>query len=72
VSPVKYELGFISQKTTFFIVTAVKTSNLTWNDIIKIDLQTGGGVIHVATCKDLCRAVVNTVLNTQGATCYEL
>jgi hypothetical protein len=28
VSPVKYELGFISQKTTFFIVTAVKTSNL--------------------------------------------
>jgi hypothetical protein len=29
VSPVKYELGFISQKTTFFIVTAVKTSNLT-------------------------------------------
>jgi hypothetical protein len=30
VSPVKYELGFISQKTTFFIVTAVKTSNLTY------------------------------------------
>jgi hypothetical protein len=30
VSPVRYELGFISQKTTFFIVTAVKTSNLTW------------------------------------------
>jgi hypothetical protein len=29
VSSVKYELGFISQKTTFFIVTAVKTSNLT-------------------------------------------
>jgi hypothetical protein len=29
VSPVKYELGFMSQKTTFFIVTAVKTSNLT-------------------------------------------
>jgi hypothetical protein len=29
VSPVKYELGFISQKMTFFIVTAVKTSNLT-------------------------------------------
>jgi hypothetical protein len=29
VSPVKYELGFISQKATFFIVTAVKTSNLT-------------------------------------------
>jgi hypothetical protein len=29
VSPVKYELGFISQKTTFFIVTAVETSNLT-------------------------------------------
>jgi hypothetical protein len=29
VSPVKYELGFISQKTPFFIVTAVKNSNLT-------------------------------------------
>jgi hypothetical protein len=29
VSPVKYEMSFISQKTTFFIVTAVKTSNLT-------------------------------------------
>jgi hypothetical protein len=29
VSPVKYELGFLSQKTTFFIFTAVKTSNLT-------------------------------------------
>jgi hypothetical protein len=29
VSPVKYELCFISQKMTFFIVTAVKTSNLT-------------------------------------------
>jgi hypothetical protein len=29
VFPVRYELGFISQKTTFFIVTAVKTSNLT-------------------------------------------
>jgi hypothetical protein len=29
VSPVKYELGFISQKTAFFIVTAVNTSNLT-------------------------------------------
>jgi hypothetical protein len=25
----KYELRFISQKTTFFIVTGVKTSNLT-------------------------------------------
>jgi hypothetical protein len=29
VSPLKYELGFVSQKTTFFIVTAVETSNLT-------------------------------------------
>jgi hypothetical protein len=29
MSLVKYELGFISQKTPFFIVTAVKTSNLT-------------------------------------------
>jgi hypothetical protein len=29
VSPVKYDWGFISQKTTLFIVTAVKTSDLT-------------------------------------------
>jgi hypothetical protein len=29
VSPVKYELGFISQKTAFFIVTAVNNSNFT-------------------------------------------
>jgi hypothetical protein len=29
VSPVRYKLGFIYQKTTYFIVTAVKTSNLT-------------------------------------------
>jgi hypothetical protein len=29
VSPVRYELGFISQKTAFFIVTVMKTSNLT-------------------------------------------
>jgi hypothetical protein len=34
MSPVKYELGFISQKTTFFIVTAVKTSNLTPCELI--------------------------------------
>jgi hypothetical protein len=32
VFPVRYELGFLSQKTTFFIVTAVKTSNLTRSD----------------------------------------
>jgi hypothetical protein len=25
----RYELGLISQKTTFFIVTAIKTSNVT-------------------------------------------
>jgi hypothetical protein len=29
VSPVRYELAFISQKTAFFIVPAVKTSNVT-------------------------------------------
>jgi hypothetical protein len=28
----RYELGFISQKTTFFIVTAVKTSNLYYTE----------------------------------------
>jgi hypothetical protein len=29
VSPVKYELGFYIPEDDFFIVTAVKTSNLT-------------------------------------------
>jgi hypothetical protein len=29
MSPAKYELSFLSQKTTFFVVSAVKTSNLT-------------------------------------------
>jgi hypothetical protein len=29
VSPLRYELVFISQDTAFFIVTAIKTSNLT-------------------------------------------
>jgi hypothetical protein len=29
VSPLRYELCFISQKAAFFIVTAVKMSNLT-------------------------------------------
>jgi hypothetical protein len=29
VFPVRYKLGFISQKTAFLVVTAVKTSNLT-------------------------------------------
>jgi hypothetical protein len=28
VFPVRYKLGFVSQKTAFFIVTAVKTTNL--------------------------------------------
>jgi hypothetical protein len=38
VSPVKYELGFMSQKTTFFIVTAVKALNLM--KLLQILLQT--------------------------------
>jgi hypothetical protein len=29
VSPLRYELGFMPNKTAFFTVTAVKTSNLT-------------------------------------------
>jgi hypothetical protein len=31
VSPVKHELGFISQKTAFFIVTAVKILSLSYH-----------------------------------------
>jgi hypothetical protein len=34
VSPVRYDMGFISQKTAFFIVTAVKTSNLTLEEFL--------------------------------------
>jgi hypothetical protein len=29
MSPIRYDLGFLTQKATFFIVTAVKTSDLT-------------------------------------------
>jgi hypothetical protein len=44
VSPVKYELGVIPQKTTFFIVTAVNTSNLT---LLSVDtILTHGNVSH--------------------------
>jgi hypothetical protein len=35
VSPVRFELGYISTETQFFIVTAVKASNLT-NPVISI------------------------------------
>jgi hypothetical protein len=38
VSLVKYELGFISQKTAFFIVNAVKTSNLISNTVCNLML----------------------------------
>jgi hypothetical protein len=38
MSPVKYDLGFLSQKTEFFIVTAVKTSNRTKFDTVLFDL----------------------------------
>jgi hypothetical protein len=37
MSPVRYELGFISQKTEFFIVTALKTSyfhSINWLDSV--------------------------------------
>jgi hypothetical protein len=33
VSRVKYELGFLSQKAAFFIVTAAKTSNLAYSQM---------------------------------------
>jgi hypothetical protein len=35
VSRVRYELGFIAQKTAFFMVTAVETSNFTLNTLVK-------------------------------------
>jgi hypothetical protein len=44
VSPVRYELGFISQKTAFFVVTAVETSNLTNKEIIRTDSSFGAVV----------------------------
>jgi hypothetical protein len=37
MSPVKYEMCYISQKATFFIVTAVKTSNLTMPTVLLED-----------------------------------
>jgi cytochrome c biogenesis factor len=49
VSPVRYELGFIFQKTAFFIVTAVKTSNLTHAFIISdFSVQQVELSLHVA------------------------
>jgi hypothetical protein len=38
---VRYDLGFISQKTELFIVTAVKTSNLTSIRIVCAQLKLG-------------------------------
>jgi hypothetical protein len=40
VYPVRCELGFISQKTRFFIVTDVKTSSLTLGKLIALKLLT--------------------------------
>jgi hypothetical protein len=60
VSPVKYELGFISQKTTFFIVTAVKTSSLTFNTvagngaILREKYSFGVGGVSVQSRRILC------------------
>jgi hypothetical protein len=42
VSPVKYELGFISQKTVFCIVTAVETLNM-----ISIQVGHNKGILSV-------------------------
>jgi hypothetical protein len=41
VSPVKYEMDFVSQKTEFFIVAAVKPSNLAF-------------AIHYLNCNVFC------------------
>jgi hypothetical protein len=40
VSPVKYEWVFISLKTAFFIVTAVKTSNLAMESVDQLRKKT--------------------------------
>jgi hypothetical protein len=39
VFPVRCELDFISQKTAIFIVTAVKSSNLTYLNLIVTQLD---------------------------------
>jgi hypothetical protein len=59
VSPVKYEMGFLSQKTAFFIVTAVKTSNLTyyWKSEDKIVTAVLG--LQNSIIEPVCRFVRN-------------
>jgi hypothetical protein len=61
VSPVKYELGFISQKTTFFIVTAEKTSNLT---CFPLDF---GEFMYLSTCNTSNRYEAVTVVGVVTA-----
>jgi hypothetical protein len=48
VSPVRYELGITSQKTTFFVVTAVKTLNLTFEQMFFLLAQYGLRIHNVA------------------------
>jgi hypothetical protein len=52
VSPVKYVLGFYIQKTTFFIVTAVKTSNLTYDILFAnpSEITTRQSLKHMLPC----------------------
>jgi hypothetical protein len=50
VSPVKYELGFISQKTAFFVVTAVETSNLNKESVVCLLKRETLRQIYTGTC----------------------
>jgi hypothetical protein len=55
VSSVRYGLGFISQKQAFFIVTAVKTSNLTTLNFLSVSLlrQQSAEWEVISLCLDL-------------------
>jgi hypothetical protein len=57
VSPVRYELGFLSQKMAFFIVTTMKTSNLTLHAEDRERIQYFVYVMSLLRRKDLRRPI---------------
>jgi hypothetical protein len=70
VSPVKYELGFISQKATFFIVTAVKASNSTC--LSCYNRRFGGSFVFCLQGGNSHLAVNNAISSYQAGTALKL
>jgi hypothetical protein len=56
VSPVRYELGFISQKTTFFIVTAVNASSYS------VQLELGNSWLFVSNVLRILRKAIMIIV----------